>query len=78
MTTITVTGTTSVSKHISNTTGYVVDGGTLDVLSGGVISGPIDVVQGSVDVRSGGVTDSTVLEGQFTFMSVEGWRTRPQ
>jgi hypothetical protein len=42
MTTITVTGTTSVSKHISNTTGYVVDGGTLDVLSGGVISGPID------------------------------------
>jgi fibronectin-binding autotransporter adhesin len=72
MTTITVTGTTSVSKHISHTTGYVVDGGTLDVLSGGVISGPIDVVQGSVDVRSSGVTDNTVLEGKFTFMSVEG------
>ena len=71
MTTITVTGTTSVSKHISNTTGYVVDGGTLDVLSGGVISGLIDVVQGSVDVRSGGVTDDTVLEGQFTGMTVE-------
>ena len=72
MTTITVTGTTSVSKHISHTTGYVVDAGTLDVLSGGVISGPIHVVQGSVDVRSSGVTDNTVLEGKFTFMSVEG------
>ena len=72
MTTITVTGTTSVSKHISNTTGYVVDGGTLVVLSGGVISGLIDVVDGSVDVRSGGTTDDTVLEGLFTGMTVEG------
>jgi autotransporter passenger strand-loop-strand repeat protein len=71
MTTITVTGTTSVSKHIANTTGYVVDGAR-SMSQRRRDSGPIDVVQGSVDVRSGVVPDSAVLEGQFTFMSVEG------
>jgi len=51
-------GTAFVSTHISAGTSYVVKGsGTLDVVNGGVVSGPITVsgFPATVNVSSGGI-----------------------
>jgi autotransporter passenger strand-loop-strand repeat protein len=71
MTTISVTNshTSTVSSPIPGTTTYLVEsGGTLDVLSGGVISGSI-TDSGTVNVSSGRTTEVTVFD-EFGGMSV--------
>ena len=63
MTTITISsGTTTVSTTIPTTTAYILEGfSTLDVVSGGVISGLITINSfGTVNVSSGGAVLATV------------------
>ena len=67
MTTITISnGTTTVSAPIDVTTGYTVeDSGILDVVSGGTISGLIEITSaGTVNIGSGGeALNTTVSSG---------------
>jgi len=73
--TITISsGTTSVSSPIPNTTAYVVeDSGTLDILSGGVVSGVITISSGGqVVVSSGGEAFDAVVFGGGTLTVASG------
>src|SRR5580692_6370799 len=66
MPTITISsGTTSVSTAIPNTTAYLVESsGTLDIVSGGIVSGLITISSGGhVIVASGGEAFDTVVSG---------------
>ncbi len=75
MTTITISsGTTIVSTTISDTASYIVeDGGTLDVGSGGTVSGLIIISSGgAVDITSGGTILDTTDAGGTVNVSAGG------
>ena len=71
MTTIVVSGSTTstVSTHIPSGTSYVVlAGGTLDVVSGGIVSGLVTISLGGTEhISSGGLVLNTSIGGGSAF-----------